>query len=63
MLRFSVRFPTDPLAGESTRLLKQLLPRDACSSVPIHPGERVHRLENVVMEEEQADGGGQSWGF
>lgn len=64
LLRFAVRFPTDPVAGESTRLLKQLLPRDAGSSAPVQPGERLHRLENVAMENEQTDGGEQSsWGF
>jgi len=56
LLRIAVRFPSHPLDGDSGRLLKQLLPRDIGSSPPLKPGERVHRLEVVVMEGEQEDG-------
>jgi len=61
LLRFSVRFPEDPISGEAAKVLKQLLPRDAGSVAPVQPGERMHRLETVELqgEEEQGD----SWGF
>ena len=61
LLRFSVRFPVDPISGEAAKVLKQLLPRDAGSVAPVQPGERMHRLETVELqgEEEQGD----SWGF
>ena len=60
LLRFSVRFPDDPISGEAAKALKQLLPRDAGSTAPVQPGERLHRLETVQIEGEQD---GDSWGF
>ena len=53
LLRFAVRFPSDPIASEASRALKQLLPRDAGSTAPVHPGERLHHLETVQVEGEQ----------
>ena len=59
-VRFSVRFPTQPLAAENAKLLKQLLPRSAVGGAgPIkpEPGERVHRPEDVRQEEDEDSSG------
>ena len=56
-LRFSVRFPSQPLIGaEQTKLLQQLLPKTtsgAAATPKSSAGARVYRLEDV----EAADGG------
>ena len=59
-LRFNVRFPTSPVAGEQAKLLQQLLPKAARPSAKPAPGERVYRLEDV--ETGESDDGDGEWG-
>ena len=64
-VRFSVRFPTHPLASEASKMLKQILPRSVASggAGPPPKGARVYHLETVDDGSEAGAGDGGEWGF
>ena len=53
LLRFAVRMPTNPISGEASRILKQLLPPDTASSSPVQPGARVYHPEDVEVQQDE----------